>query len=292
MAAEWFYQLMNETFGPMTASDLVQKAHEGVIRSDTLVRKGVSGRWIFARMVSGLLPRAVASVSVAESVAAPRPTSDAPAHRPLAPSSADLAPQSSVPLPTAEPIPDELPDDVAAASPPHRSRRWRLLLSAMLLVVGVASIPAYKWFRNRELVTTLEACQSYGVINATAYYADAFDDGAVVLDLAKSHDSGARRIDCVHLLMQFAGKLDLRMVKKVVLAREGKQVYYVAATDLRELTSSYKAGGEPWAFHNLPERCRTMAGSPAYDTWSGGWLGVLAKQANDLNSFIDAWLGS
>jgi len=34
-----------------------------------------------------------------------------------------------------------------------------------------------------------------------------------------------------------------------------------------------------------------MSGLRAYDQWTGGWLGVLQKQTEDLNDFLDKWLG-
>ena len=34
-----------------------------------------------------------------------------------------------------------------------------------------------------------------------------------------------------------------------------------------------------------------MSGMQAYGEWTGGWLGVMQKQAEDLNDFIAAWTG-
>jgi hypothetical protein len=33
-----------------------------------------------------------------------------------------------------------------------------------------------------------------------------------------------------------------------------------------------------------------MSGAQAYSTWEGGWLGVLQKQTDDLNTMISEWL--
>jgi hypothetical protein len=61
---------------------------------------------------------------------------------------------------------------------------------------------------------------------------------------------------------------------------------------MKPLAESYANGGRPWAFNHLPESLRTMSGLRAYDQWSGGWLGVLQEQTEDLNDFLNEWLNS
>lgn len=54
MSAEWYYQVMGEVVGPMSASELKRLALAGEIRVDTLVRKGDEGNWVLAERVKGL----------------------------------------------------------------------------------------------------------------------------------------------------------------------------------------------------------------------------------------------
>jgi hypothetical protein len=145
--------------------------------------------------------------------------------------------------------------------------------------------------RNTPLQNRLKSCETYGVVNASAYYSHLLTTDTIVFDLKQSSSSGARRIDPVHLLMQFAAKFDFNGLDRVILARDGTPKFYVDASDLKELASSYDAGGRIWAFNHLPERSRTMSGERAYSEWTGGWLGVAQRQADDLNSFIQAWTG-
>jgi len=95
----------------------------------------------------------------------------------------------------------------------------------------------------------------------------------------------------VHLFFEFAEELDLYHVRRVVLARNGTRRFYINSSDLRPLVSSYSGGGRIWAFNHLPESVRTMSGQRAYTVWSGGWLGVLQAQTEDLNDFIESWTG-
>ena len=91
--------------------------------------------------------------------------------------------------------------------------------------------------------------------------------------------------------MQFAGKLDLYSVRRIVMARDGHRRFYISGADLRPLADSYAGGGVIWAFNNLPANVRRMDGTRAFDEWTGGWLGVLKEQTEDLNEFIGEWIG-
>ena len=61
MATSWYYQVMGEVFGPLTAAGLRQHVEQGCVVADTFVRKGEDGPWVWAAQVNGLLepaPRA------------------------------------------------------------------------------------------------------------------------------------------------------------------------------------------------------------------------------------------
>jgi hypothetical protein len=56
MTREWYFQVMGQDVGPLTAAELKGKVSMGQIQPDTLVRKGSDGKWIFATNVKGLIP--------------------------------------------------------------------------------------------------------------------------------------------------------------------------------------------------------------------------------------------
>ena len=155
----------------------------------------------------------------------------------------------------------------------------------------VVLIPAYSWIRNSGLCDKLKSCETCGVVEADVYYDGMFGSDVVVFDLKDGGLYSARRIDPVHLFLQFASKLDQDSVRRVILARSGRHVFFLYTSDLRRLADSYDGGGRVWAFNHLPESCHTMSGLRAYGEWSGGWLGVLQKQTEDLNDFIETWTG-
>src|SRR5437763_1695057 len=57
MAAEWYFKVTGNEFGPVSVAELVQQAADGRIVPDTEVRKG-DGAWVPASKVAGLFDRA------------------------------------------------------------------------------------------------------------------------------------------------------------------------------------------------------------------------------------------
>lgn len=55
MSAKYYYMLMDEEVGPLTAQELRQHASEGKLSANSFVRKGKEGYWVTADMVKGLL---------------------------------------------------------------------------------------------------------------------------------------------------------------------------------------------------------------------------------------------
>jgi len=63
MADGWYCQINGKVIGPLHSAQLKQQADSGLLKSDSLVRKGESGNWVAAKQVKGLIatPQPVAS---------------------------------------------------------------------------------------------------------------------------------------------------------------------------------------------------------------------------------------
>ncbi len=80
MAADLFYQTAGQQSGPVDSRELRRLAEAGIVRPDTLVRQGASGRWVHAEHVRGLFQRSTpatrSSVSSVVRQAARRETNE------------------------------------------------------------------------------------------------------------------------------------------------------------------------------------------------------------------------
>jgi len=77
MPAQWFYQMMGQVVGPVSADDLRKLARERTILRDTLIRKGEDGIWVTADKVRGLLDSVNEELRTAKTNQPPTP--EAPA---------------------------------------------------------------------------------------------------------------------------------------------------------------------------------------------------------------------
>lgn len=189
----------------------------------------------------------------------------------------------------ASPEPDETPpgdDENPAAATASRRFPKKSSVAALLCVIAL-----YSWGRSQGLRDELKRCASYGIVNVSVYYRGYLSTRDVVFDF-QAREAKGRRIDPVHLLMQFASRIHLSGLGNVYLARDGVEHFRIYPSALDELASSYENGGRIWAFNNLPAAVRRIDGSQAFGEWTGGWLGVVKGQVEDLDSFLEQWLGS
>jgi hypothetical protein len=54
MSAGWYYRIMGEEYGPVSAQQLMATARFGRLTRDDVVRQGIDGDWNRAEMVNGL----------------------------------------------------------------------------------------------------------------------------------------------------------------------------------------------------------------------------------------------
>jgi len=156
------------------------------------------------------------------------------------------------------------------------------LIGVALLLVNVNSGPQ----------RALESCSARDGIDVRVYYASPLSKTDIVFDFRGATGSSVRRIDPVHLLLQFGYKVNSDSMQRLILAHEGRKLFYIQSSDLKELSREYTVGNPVWSLNHVPERVMGMEGYHAYGQWEGGWLGVLEKQTKDLNKFITDWTGS
>lgn len=73
MAAEWYHQNSGRQTGPVDSGELRRLAEAGIVRPETLVRQGDSGRWVRAEQVRGLFQRSRPAPSLGATPPGPPP---------------------------------------------------------------------------------------------------------------------------------------------------------------------------------------------------------------------------
>lgn len=117
MSGGWYYQVMGQELGPVSPIDLKTKAINGQIQRDTLIRKGLDGKWIFGGEVKGLFPPVPEPKPIPAPVKKPdsatiSSTQTKPGTTARSPSAAAAKPTSSGSYPVSIPMVDDSPNDV------------------------------------------------------------------------------------------------------------------------------------------------------------------------------------
>ena len=102
MTREWYFQMMGQDIGPLSAAELKSKVSTGQIQPDTLVRKGADGKWIFGGNVKGLFPEPPKSAPAPVAPPPPAPNKPVKSIDPVVPKGIPLAtdPTASTSTPT------------------------------------------------------------------------------------------------------------------------------------------------------------------------------------------------
>ena len=142
--------------------------------------------------------------------------------------------------------------------------------------------------RNIGFGSQLSSCPSYEAVAGdvrVGYTAT----GNIVFDI-RSYKDECRLIDPLHLLLQFGYKIRDERIDYLSLGSRGEEKYRLPKSDLDELSKQYELGARIWAFEHWAERLRKPTGEHAFDSWSGGFLGVMKQQTEDMGTGLKTWL--
>lgn len=166
-----------------------------------------------------------------------------------------------------------------------RKSLWVGALAALFL----AAVGGYNWV---SVLSPLQAAQSGDPrnkgIEALAYHRHFVLPGEIVFDL-RDVDRSVAPVDVDRLLLQFARELRDRSFERVYLAFRGEMKFMLEGRYFRQLGQEFGLQNPVYTLRTLPEHVLTPDGRPAFGSWTGGLLGVVGKQMEDLSDFHQRW---
>lgn len=125
-------------------------------------------------------------------------------------------------------------------------------------------------------------------LSVWVYHRFAVNPNVLVFDL-RSISGEAAPIDVVRTLFQGADALKDKSFDKVILAYEGQDKFYLEGAFFKNLGLEFGTQNPIYTMRTLPQNVRRLDGTSAYGTWTGGLLGVVARQMEDLGQFSKDW---
>ena len=158
---------------------------------------------------------------------------------------------------------------------------WASIVAVAILIINGAyvTIPAYlqksKDPRNEKV--TMVAHLRWGV-----------DPSTLVVDLVNVR-SDASMADVDRSMLDIADALKGRTFTAVQLAYRGSGRFQMTGSYFRTIGEERGWQNPVYTFRTMPENMMDMAGKKAFETWTGGVLGVLNKQLEDHNDLHRQW---
>jgi len=164
------------------------------------------------------------------------------------------------------------------------------LLSLVTVVLGfwfVIFLMNYINLQNPMSLVISEDPRNKGV-SVFTHYGYLLFPGELVIDLRGiSPDTSAA--DVTRVLFNYAGVLKDKNFETVVLSYKGERKFQLRGDFFHTLGVDYGTQNPVYMMRTFPENVYEIGGYPAFNTWSGGWLGVLEKQMEDFNDFHKRW---
>ncbi|MBD9544775.1 hypothetical protein IB276_35685 [Ensifer sp. ENS04] len=162
----------------------------------------------------------------------------------------------------------------------------KLLLGAILLIAGVA-------IANALLIMwpALEAKRNdsrSADVGLYAHYAWGVNPNVLVLNIV-SLEPAASMADVDRVLLDTAEAFKKRNFSKVVLAYRGHNRFQFDGAYFRRVGEERSWQNPVYTIRTMSENVEDLDGSPAFGTWTGGWLGVMGKQMEDHRKFHQRW---
>lgn len=170
-----------------------------------------------------------------------------------------------------------------------RIKRWTL--SSVLLLVGLwvwNTFTVDRWVKAAQADDPRNT--SFEIDGRYRYYVL---PGTLVLDLTEIDPGGTSPAGLWRGLFQIAARAAEkdRRFDRVVLARDREPVFLIRGEDFYELGAERTLGQNPvYQIRTLPGMLYRPDGEGAFGRWTGGMLGVLKEQMEDVNEAASHWI--
>ena len=125
-------------------------------------------------------------------------------------------------------------------------------------------------------------------VTGYAYYQYGVVPNKIVFDV---WDVGynASPADVFGAFLDFSYEMRGREFDEVILSFKGEQKFLLPGAYFRRVGVERSHANPVYLIRTLPENALKPTGGHAFSKWTGGALGVLSRQMEDVNEMADAW---
>jgi hypothetical protein len=173
---------------------------------------------------------------------------------------------------------------------PTSKRKISLLLLIPAIFVGLIAV-IYSWNYlsvQSPMNTVLSADVRNKGVEVNTHYQNYISPSVLIYDL-KNISGNNSKADVFRVLLQYADQMKGNKFEKVILLFKGKPKFIIDGSYFQKLGEEYSFQNPVYTMNHFAENVYNLDGTPAFGTWTGGWLGVAGKQIEDFGEFHDQW---
>ena len=180
-------------------------------------------------------------------------------------------------------------EKLSPVNQPENGGHKRLIAAGAVALGGVATVWGINFISlQAPLNSVISSDDRNSGVKASASYQWMINPSVLVFSVDGA--SSASPADVSRILLQYAERLEGRKFSSVLLAQKGKPIFLLKGDYFKQLGEEYGVQNVIYTLRTMPENVFELDGSPAFSSWSGGWLGVMGQQLDDLNNFHRRWL--
>jgi len=158
-----------------------------------------------------------------------------------------------------------------------------------LLFLLVAVLATAIWlFRGSVGWPVASALEDENGAKISVYRNDFISTSEIVFDIVDV-DYAESPLGMTRKLLKAADALKEHNFERVFLAHRGEKKFYLDGYYFQRLGRERSWQNPIYTIRTLPENVMRLDGSPAYGSWTGGWIGVMGRQLEDANQFHRDW---
>jgi len=164
-----------------------------------------------------------------------------------------------------------------------------LIVIPVCLFIVASMIYGYNYIElQKPMNNVIEEDYRNSGIEVTVRFQNYVNLNTMVYDMVKFENNSAA--DVLRVLLQYADKLQNKDLDYIILSSKGNKKFILQGSYFKKLGQEYSYQNPLYTTRTFTENVYNLDGTNAYDTWTGGMIGVLSKQMEDFNIFIKKWL--
>jgi len=167
------------------------------------------------------------------------------------------------------------------------NRKFRIF--GAMAASAVLTVAAVNYFSLQQTVSkVLHDDPRNDGLQVFVHYKYFINPSVLVYDLREVSGTSSP-MDVMRVLLQFAAQQKDRSFEIVELSHKGKQKFRMKGEYFHLLGQDYGTQNPTYTIRTMPENLYRPDGASAFGTWTGGMLGVLGRQMEDVTSLHREW---